>query len=398
MKKLFTTKAKTLLFTLCLSTPVAAGSIQINEANFPDENFRKWLLNQNYGKDGTLTEEEIAGIDRISSLSGVKDLTGIKYFTALTFLDCSYHVETLDIAGCTTLTTLKCHSSYLTTLDVSGCTALTTLECYSSELTTLSVSGCTALRTIGCHGNKLTTLDVSGCTALIELKCFSNQLTTLDASGCAALTNLNCEKNQLTNLNLSGCTALSVLTCGDNQLATLDISECAALSGLDCTNNQLTALDMSNNTALTQLICVGNQLTAIDVTNNPNIFYLMCYRNQLKGEKLDAFISSLPQPTRVCGLFVYDSVSADEGNVCTNSQVAAIREKGWIPYYLYAYGKYGDEQFRIYDDDTSDIAQPTTETVDANAPTYTLSGQKASDNLKGKKGIYIVGGKKIVIK
>ena len=34
----------------------------------------------------------------------------------------------------------------------------------------------------------------------------------------------------------------------------------------------------------------------------------------------------------------------------------------------------------------------------ANAPVYTLSGQKVTGSLKGKKGVYIVGGKKVVVK
>jgi hypothetical protein len=39
--------------------PVATG-ITINETNFPDENFRNWILSQEYGKDGVLTDDEIA--------------------------------------------------------------------------------------------------------------------------------------------------------------------------------------------------------------------------------------------------------------------------------------------------------------------------------------------------
>ena len=42
------------------------------------------------------------------------------------------------------------------------------------------------------------------------------------------------------------------------------------------------------------------------------------------------------------------------------------------------------------------IAQPATATADVNAPVYTLSGQKVNDT--SKKGIYIIGGKKVVVK
>ena len=31
----------------------AADAIEINETTFPDENFRAWVLSQDYGQDGT---------------------------------------------------------------------------------------------------------------------------------------------------------------------------------------------------------------------------------------------------------------------------------------------------------------------------------------------------------
>ena len=43
-------------------TVKAAGDVEINETNFPDEHFREILLDRPYGKDGVLTEDEIAGI------------------------------------------------------------------------------------------------------------------------------------------------------------------------------------------------------------------------------------------------------------------------------------------------------------------------------------------------
>ena len=42
--------------------------IPINATYFPDENFRKYLLEQDYGKDGVITEEEFANITYMSPL------------------------------------------------------------------------------------------------------------------------------------------------------------------------------------------------------------------------------------------------------------------------------------------------------------------------------------------
>ena len=52
---------KNLFFALAMCAPLtaAAQDIEINAENFPDENFRNWLLDTGYGADGVITEEEI---------------------------------------------------------------------------------------------------------------------------------------------------------------------------------------------------------------------------------------------------------------------------------------------------------------------------------------------------
>ena len=57
------TLCSTSVFTACSSDE--DNSVQpevktnIDETNFPDDNFRHYLLEQDYGKDGVLTEAEI---------------------------------------------------------------------------------------------------------------------------------------------------------------------------------------------------------------------------------------------------------------------------------------------------------------------------------------------------
>ena len=58
------------LFTACVNdvadNPVPPEkTIAIDKANFPDDNFREYLLDQDYGQDGVLTETEIMYIDEI---------------------------------------------------------------------------------------------------------------------------------------------------------------------------------------------------------------------------------------------------------------------------------------------------------------------------------------------
>ena len=179
-------KIKQLLSLAFVAVPLMASAqgIAINEENFPDENFRNFLLEQDYGKDGIITDAEIKGITSISvNLKNICSLKGIDFFTALTELSCySNQLTSLDVSKNTALTRLDCDFNQLTSLDVSNNTALTNLGCYSNQLTSLDLSGCTALTTLFCGDNQLTSLDVSGCTALTNLSCGSNQLTSLDVS------------------------------------------------------------------------------------------------------------------------------------------------------------------------------------------------------------------------
>ena len=257
--------------TILMAIPLQmrADDIPINSTNFPDENFRNWVLAQDVGQDGMLTEDEIAWMTEIVVPGkNIASLKGIEYFTALTSLQCPFN--------------------QLTSLDVSKNTALTNLECGQNQLTSLDVSKNTALKNLYCEENQLTSLDVSKNAALMDLSCWSNQLTSLDVS-----------QN----------TALIYLICDQNQLNSLDVSKNAALMQLNCSNNQLTLLDVSQNTKLTRLVC---------------------YLNQINETEMGKLVASLPANN---GVFCMKGLNnPDEQNVITTAQVAAAKEKGWKVY------------------------------------------------------------------
>ena len=166
--------------------------IAIDATNFPDENFRKYLLEKYEGSDGILTEEEIRNYTELYvNKKSISSLKGIEHFTALI--------------------TLQCTDNQLTTLDISKNTTLTNLYCFDNQLTSLDVSKNTALKILNCSNNKLANLDVSKNTALTSLTCYNNQLTALDVSKNTALKTLRCTNNQLTALDVSKNTALTVL-------------------------------------------------------------------------------------------------------------------------------------------------------------------------------------------
>ena len=149
-----------------------SGDVEINNTNFPDENFRTYVSgNFDKDKNGSLSQSEIDAVNYIKiNNKKIADMSGIEYFTALT--------------------SLYCDRNQLTSLDISRNTLLTILDCSSNKLESLSVGKNTNLSSLVCDTNKLTSLDVSGCSALKKLDCDSNQLTSLNISGDTALEEL----------------------------------------------------------------------------------------------------------------------------------------------------------------------------------------------------------------
>ena len=259
------------------------GGITIDETTFPNETFRNWILKQSYGKDGVLTEQEIAGVKEIDvAYMDIKSLKGIEFFTALERLFCfNNQLTELDISQNTALIDLIIDQNKLTMLDVTKNTALDRLSCDNNLLTELDVSKNTLLITLSCYNNQLTALDVSQNTILKELRCYYNQITALDVTKNAALENLYCYDNKLTTLDVTNNSALTHLSCGENQLTELDLTQNSLLYWLTCPKNQLIALDVSQNTKLYRLCVNENQLASIDVSKCPELYYLECYKNQL---------------------------------------------------------------------------------------------------------------------
>lgn len=403
--------------------------VAINETNFPDANFRSWLLARDYGQDGLLTKEETDTITRIDvSWTQIQSLQGIDFFTALTYLNCyyDYNITSLDVSKNTALTHLDCSEMYyltsldvskntaltylncstnkltsidlskntaltelnlynnkLTSLDVSKNTALTKLNCSSNNLTSLDVSQNTALETLICGGGNLTSLNVSGCTALTHLDCSYNywQLTSLDVSGCTALTYLDCSTNRLTSLDVSKNTALTELNCSGNvQLTSLNVSGCTALTKLECSDNQLTSLDMTGCASLTTLECYKNQLTSLNVSGCTALTMIECYQNQINESAMKAVVKNLPT---VSGGVIHVIYNQDEQNVMSTTQVAAAKAKGWTPYKQLDrwWIEYAGSEPELEPEPGEGIAINETNFPDANFRNYLLEQEYGTDGI-----------------
>lgn len=385
---------------------------------------------------------------------GIKSLKGIEFFTELETLNCARNeLKELDVTKNTKLTYLQTRNNLLTTLDVTKNVELKVLRCNDNQLTALDVTKNTKLTYLGVWTNKLTVIDVSKNSELQYLDCTSNNITAIDVSKntkmlkfgfwgnkissidvsmlpdliClytdsnplksldvtknAKLDSISCSDTQLTELDVSKNTELKYLNCTNNLISSLDVSKNVKLEELNTGENQLTSLDVTNNPLLQILYCYGNKLTSLDASQNTALVQLncqrnqltsltmpkdgvlktvYCHRNQIRGQAMDDMIASLPnQEDGYIALFNTDYI-AEEGNVCTTDQVAALKAKGWTAYHSY------NEEFVPYDgSDPSAIDGIRLQSEEDNAPAYNLNGQRTNGS---HKGIVIKNGKKYITK
>ena len=338
MKKRTTFILLALALLLCvglLSTPTFADGdryLEINETNFPDANFRQWIMENLAGGKDYMTEAEVNSVIFINCAGNdIKSIEGIERFPMLLKFACHNNQLTeLDVSKNPELTYLECENNKLTKLDLSKNPALQYLFCFNNQLEKLDVSKNTELIELDCWCNRLPTLDFSNNTALIQLNCGGNKLSTLDVSKNVALQGLGCGENELTSLDVSMNTALCSLACYDNKLTVLDVSKNTALIGLSCGNNQLTTLDVTRNTVLNSFSCNSNQLTALDVSKNTALTRLDCSENQLTALDLShntALSELLCRDNRLDQLDL-DNNTALQYIYCQNNQLIKLDVNG----------------------------------------------------------------------
>lgn len=210
------------MVTVESDSPAPSSSIEINATNFPDANFRNFLLEQDYGKDGIITSEEIKTIIFLwLSSMNINTLKGIEYFTELIYLFCYDNpLNSLDVSNNTALILLNCGLCKLTVLDLSKNIKLTGLYCNNNQLTSLDVSTNSELISIECHYNQLSSLDVSRNKKLEQIICYGNCIKE------AAMDNLI---NSLTNNTTGNERKIYVFDYGNSE-------------GNVCTKDQVAAI------------------------------------------------------------------------------------------------------------------------------------------------------------
>ena len=235
-----------MVLTLLPTAAFAAGGVEIDETNFPDEKFREYVKTKfDKDNDDILSADEIAEAKEISVEGNpITSFKGIEYFTALTSLECS--------------------RTKLTSLDTSHNKKLGYLRCnYIPDLTTLNVSQNTELKVLYCNDNALADLNLTNNSALETLECGDNELTTLDLSKNTELKYFGCFNSKLSSLDLTNNTNLEELHFAGNNVSTLDVSKNTNLKQLRVFGNKLISLDTSKNNTLQVLEVQDNPLTSM---------------------------------------------------------------------------------------------------------------------------------------
>ena len=144
----------------------ANGDVEINEKNFPDENFRDFIdFFIDEDNNGFLNHEELDQIDQLPLNGGsikFTNLKGIEYSKNLKILNCAGNeLEYLDVSHNPKLTELDCSNNKLTRLNVSHNPELTKLNCRNNNLTSLDVRNSPNLTEFWC-GNQQYDITVNG--------------------------------------------------------------------------------------------------------------------------------------------------------------------------------------------------------------------------------------------
>lgn len=448
-----------LLATLLTAVvPASAGSFRLKTAKAVGENLSIAInagipLKLTWG-DGTVEEtlstgdlQEFAVKNSTLTISSEKSITAI--FVAENELT---DLVVADVAS--TLRRLYCSDNQLKTLNLMSCTELVSLDCQGNALETLSI-GSAQMEDLNVADNKLSTHGLRSATnaaTVTSLVCANNKMTTVTyLSSMTGLKTLFCQGNEIPSLSISKCTQLQRLLAFDNKLKTLNTAPLINLKEIWVGGNQLETLDLSAVETLEGVTAQDNQLSAVTwnraATSKKALKYVDLSGNLLffnsfptlysakDGINVDGnvgnqapyqLLSDMDVNQRSDALQLYlgrnghnDPITTEMTLVDQDGQTLVKSEDYTYLAYRFTFLKpftgvtitltspnnYPDVSllttpFNVVD--PTGVSQVMSEPVTPTTPVYDLQGRRVSGSAIQQsglsKGLYIVGGKKIVIR
>lgn len=176
------------------------GNLDINEANFPDSDFRNWIIaNLDVSGDAEtgyyMTETQTESVTTIDCGDGtIASLKGIEFFPNLEELYCdpftfsaSGSLNDADLSANTKLRVVDLSCNVLSSIDVSMLQDLVDLSVGFTHISTIDLTENHALERLTVNNTGLTSLDISSNPELVWLDLCDAPILKLDISGCPNL-------------------------------------------------------------------------------------------------------------------------------------------------------------------------------------------------------------------
>ena len=282
------------------------GTVTIDETNFPDENFRAYVIEKiDTDGDKVLSEEEIKKTEVIDVANReITSLKGIEYFVKLQELLCNNNsLSSLDLSNNLSLLTVDCSSNQLTNIDLGENDALTSLHCEKNWLTKLDVSKCEDLNRAMYYkehykdhfyrsfNDMLCCYDGTAYCGVIDSDhmeytffCYDKN-TRIISSETPELPELQEFSVDINEENFPDSSFRNFVTRFDeNGDGSLDQDELYYIDTIcvnDCSIESLKGIEYFSN--LMYLYCNSNSLTELDLHENKNIMVLSCIHNKISA-------------------------------------------------------------------------------------------------------------------
>ncbi len=345
----FSSSSKTVLNSS--GTPAQEVAFQmglaVNSTNFPNANFRNFILSQSYGSDGYLTAKEIQNVTTLTvSGKSISSLKGIEYFTELTYLNCS--------------------NNSLTSLDLSNNTKLLTLHCFNNQLTTLDLSENKSLKNVYCYGNKIngtrasTLVNNLPSTSGATLYFFDNETSTGNSMTLAQMETAKKKEWSVKQRNSSGdwidypgsdAIAINSTNFPDGNFRNYLLAQNYGKDGYLTEEEiaKIKQLDVSGQSI--------SDLTGIEYFTA--LISLLCYDNNINEANMTKLVRSLPTGTYMRDLWVYKDGSSAEKNFFNLEHLNRAKDRYWSAMFLdgdtpakftdyVIYANFPDENFRSF--------------------------------------------------
>ena len=392
----------------------ASSGIVIDETNFPDENFRNWVLSRDFGQDGVLTEEEIAGVTQIRvGNKNISNLKGIEYFTGMKTLVCTHNqLTSLDLSKNTALEALWCQYNQLTSLIVSKNAPLVTLQCSSNQINEAEMGklveslptiseGVFAVKSMD-DANELNVIAASQVAAAkakgwsvqayngsewVEYEGSDSELAPVEEGETIDIGN-EIDENTSLDGNVVGDVYYSISSGDGNYdaaegcLVVTKPTDDSAIDGQDIFGEDFKdnytgivfKLAPGKGTIKVEAETQGNMVLKVKIGNNEPI------EMELDGKLKVKFPYNVSEPTYV---YIYGGMGAAGAKAMGANRAKSAADL------LKIYG------FEIVSDPSGIDAIENGQPANADAPVYNLNGQRV--NIPGK-GIYIKNGRKVLVK